>query len=294
MLSLLNAYLKEIGQFPLLTPEKEIFYSKQIIEANRIKEQLDQAQINLEQQETIRLGAKAEQIMFHSNLRLVVSVAKKYKNRDLELSDLIQEGSLGLIKAIQKYDPKKGNRFSTVAYWWIRQSITRAISDKGRLIRFPVHLQEQLNKIKKIQKELLIEEGSLPTVKQIAVRLNKKPQNIRKILQQEMCLTSLNIPVGQEKKTNLGDLLKSDELEPETKLIEEEYQKNIKELLNNLSSLEKTVIELQFGINYSQPWSRKEIGQKLEITSSQVRQIENRAMRKLRTPRLKKQIQSLL
>ena len=268
-----KVYLKEIGRVPLLTPEEEIEL------AIRIKND----------------DPMAKKRLAEANLRLVVSIAKKYVGRGMQFLDLIQEGNLGLIKAVDKFDYTKGFKFSTYATWWIRQAITRSIADQARTIRIPVHMFETINKIKKANSQLLHKTGHEPTAEEIAKELDMPVDRVREIMRVALEPVSLETPIGEEEDSHLGDFIPDDDaLAPAEAASQMLLKEELGDVLNTLTPREAKVLVLRFGLDDGHPRTLEEVGKEFDVTRERIRQIEAKALRKLRHPSRSKRLKDFI
>ena len=276
-------YLATIGREPLLTPAEEIELGNQVQTMMRLTEEGDRKFSDLEKK-LLRIGKRSKQRMMKANLRLVVSVAKKYQGKGLELLDLIQEGSLGLERAVEKFDPTRGYKFSTYAFWWIRQSMTRAIACQSRTIRLPVHLSERLTAIRKVSLELAHKLGAMPSRQEIAEAMAIPIEELDGLLRQSLTTSSLDAPVnGDEGRSFLGDLIAdSSEEEPLDRVERGIHQEQLGRWLSHLSDQERQVLQLRFGLEGEERQTLAEIGRRLDVSRERVRQVELKALRKLR------------
>lgn len=266
-------YLKEIGRVPLLTPEEEHELAERMAKGD----------------------PAAKKRLSEANLRLVVSIAKRYGGRGMQFLDLIQEGNLGLIKAVEKFDHTKGFKFSTYATWWIRQAITRAIADQARTIRIPVHMVETITKVKKTSSQLLHENGHDPTAEEIAERLNIQVDKVREIMRIAQDPVSLETPIGEEEDSHLGDFIPDDDAPAPAEaasliLLKEQLNK----ILGTLTEREAKVLKLRFGLEDGRSRTLEEVGKEFDVTRERIRQIEAKALRKLRHPSRSKQVKDFL
>ncbi|MDY6898650.1 MAG: RpoD/SigA family RNA polymerase sigma factor [Cyanobacteriota bacterium] len=297
---IVGSYFQDIIRIPLLTAEEEIHLAKKVqqrMSLLAIKEELskklqrqptleewsDQTQLsNSELLEQIDRGQQAKQKMIAANLRLVVTIAKKYQKRNLDFLDLIQEGTLGLERAVDKFQPALGYKFSTYAYWWIRQGITRAISQQSRTIRLPIHITEKLNKIKKVQRELSQKFGRNPSVTEIAEVMEVKPSQIRDYLSLARKPMSLDVRVGEEQNTDLQDLLEDDSFSPEDYVLEESLNQTIKDLLSKLSPQQQEILTLRYGLVDGKELTLNQVSQRMGISRQRVLQLQRQALAFLR------------
>lgn len=283
-------YLKEIGQIPLLDPKEEPIIARQIQEGEEAKEAMKNPDLSDEEKKklakVIADGEQAKQTLISSNLRLVVSIAKKYVGRGMLFLDLIQEGNCGLIKAVEKFDYTKGFKFSTYATWWIRQSITRAIADQARTIRIPVHMVETINKLTRVQRQLVQDLGRDPLPEEIAEKMeNISAEKVREIQKIALDPVSLETPIGEEDDSHLGDFIEDkDTLSPDDYTNNQLLKDEINAVLQGLTEREEKVLRLRFGLLDGRTRTLEEVGKEFNVTRERIRQIEAKALRKLKNP----------
>ena len=294
-------YLKEIGKVNLLTPEEELSLAKRMADGETAKEQLEEIgeEIDEDTKKQIDLliadGEKAKKSLAEANLRLVVSIAKRYVGRGMLFLDLIQEGNLGLIKAVDKFDYTKGYKFSTYATWWIRQAITRAIADQARTIRIPVHMVETINKLVRVSRQLVQELGREPTPEELAKELNMPVDKVREISKISQEPVSLETPIGEEEDSHLGDFIPDEDAPAPSEaasfvLLKEQ----LGAVLETLSEREAKVLRLRFGLDDGSARTLEEVGKEFDVTRERIRQIEAKALRKLRHPSRSKKLKDFL
>ncbi len=268
-----KVYLKEIGRVPLLTPEEEVDLATRMAEGD----------------------VYARKRLSEANLRLVVSIAKRYVGRGMQFLDLIQEGNLGLIKAVEKFDYTKGFKFSTYATWWIRQAITRAIADQARTIRIPVHMVETINKVKKVGSQLLHKNGHEPSAEEIAEEIGMSVEKVREIMRVAQEPVSLETPIGEEEDSHLGDFIPDDDAPvPADAAMQTLLREQIKEVIETLTPREEKVLRLRFGLEDNHPRTLEEVGKEFKVTRERIRQIEAKALRKLRHPSRSKKLRDFI
>jgi RNA polymerase primary sigma factor len=284
-------YLKEIGKVPLLTAQEEVDLAKRIEAGEEASATMRDDTIKLSREERRKLqrteqdGLTAKKKVVEANLRLVVSIAKRYVGRGMLFLDLIQEGNLGLIRAVEKFDYRKGYKFSTYATWWIRQAITRAIADQARTIRIPVHMVETINKLIRVQRQLLQDLGREPTPEEIAEQMELTPEKVREILKVSQEPVSLETPIGEEEDSHLGDFIEDVEaVVPVDAASFTLLQEQLESVLDTLNEREKKVIQLRFGLIDGHPRTLEEVGREFGVTRERIRQIESKTLSKLRHP----------
>ncbi|MGI8775688.1 MAG: RNA polymerase sigma factor RpoD [Actinomycetota bacterium] len=282
-------YLKEIGRVALLTAQEEVSLAKRIEAGEQATAELAEGKADDDRAFELRYierdGQHAKRHLVEANLRLVVSIAKRYVGRGMAFLDLIQEGNLGLIRAVEKFDYSKGFKFSTYATWWIRQAITRAIADQARTIRIPVHMVETINKLVRIQRQLLQDLGREPTAEEIGKEMELTPVKVREIQKISQEPVSLETPIGEEEDSSLGDFIEdSDAVVPLERASFKLLQEQLESVLLTLSDREKEVIRLRFGLVDGQPRTLEDVGKKFGVTRERIRQIESKTLSKLRHP----------
>ena len=291
-----RAYLRDIGRIPLLAHDEEILLGRKVQKLMELEDQMKELGLDIQAlaeawdvpvkqiKRELRDGRKAKEKMVTANLRLVVSVAKKYTKRNMELLDIIQEGTIGLVRGVEKFDPGRGYKFSTYAYWWIRQGITRAIAEKSRAIRLPIHVTENLNKLKKAQRELSQMNGYMPSVFQLSDHLELTVDDIKDLMCKARQPTSLEIKIGENRDTALIDLLEDEKQLPEKILERQCIKDDMREIISELPEMQAAVISMRYGIGEEilEPMSMTAIGQLLNMSRDRVRTLEHKALRELK------------
>ena len=294
-------YLKEIGKVNLLTPEEELSLAKRMADGETAKEQLEEIGENIDEDSKKQIdlliadGEKAKKSLAEANLRLVVSIAKRYVGKGMFFLDLIQEGNLGLMKAVDKFDYHKGYKFSTYATWWIRQAITRAIADQARTIRIPVHMVETIHKVSRLNRQYLQDHGREATPDEIAEMMNINPDKVREIMKISLDPVSLETPIGEEEDSHLGDFIEDvDSPAPAEAASYTLLREQLNEVLHTLTPREEHVLKLRFGLDDGRTRTLEEVGKVFNITRERIRQIEAKALRKLRHPSRSKRLKDYL
>jgi RNA polymerase primary sigma factor len=292
-------YLKEMARVPLLSLEEEVQLARKLCNAQDAKEDLQRNGHNLDEQDRLEQiiedGRLAREHLIKANTRLVVSIAKKYMGRGVPFLDLIQEGNLGLMKAVEKFDYTRGYRFSTYATWWIRQTITRAIADQGRTIRVPVHMSDRIRRLYKTARQLEQEHGRKPTPEEIADAMELEPRKVRWMLKVSWRPLSLERPVGEEEDSELGSFIEDENTPtPTQSAYQNLLREKVEEVLSTLTPREARILRLRFGLQNGRSYTLEEVGQKFGLTRERIRQIEGKALRRLRHPRRSRQLRDYL
>jgi RNA polymerase primary sigma factor len=301
-----SLYLKEVSRIPLLTAEDEIQLARTMRRGERAQKKLDRAgsgptdgdlrvadRMKLQQQ--VEAGEEARKKLTRANSRLVISMAKKYVGQGVPFLDLIQEGNMGLMKAVEKFDHRRGHKFSTYATWWIRQSITRAIADQGRTIRVPVHMNDRIRRLYRVSRRLEQELGREPNVEELAAEMGLAPDKVERIIEISQRPLSLEKPVGEEKDSELGEFIEAQDVpDPDDEATLELLREDIEELLTSLTPREARVLELRYGLIDGHSYTLKEVGEKFGLTRERIRQIENEALQRLRHPQRSRKLRDYL
>ncbi len=301
----ISLYLKEVSRIPLLSAEDEVKLAKEMRRGERAEEKLNETSSGgdgsisaaeyLKLQQQIEAGDQARKRLTRSNSRLVISMAKKYIGQGVPFLDLIQEGNLGLMKAVEKFDHTRGHKFSTYATWWIRQSITRAIADQGRTIRVPVHMNDRIRRLYRVSRRLEQELGRDPTVEELAAELDLNQEKVERIIEISQRPLSLEKPVGEERDSELGEFIEAQDVpDPDDTATQEMLRDDIEELLTSLTPREARVLELRYGLIDGHSYTLKEVGEKFGLTRERIRQIENEALQRLRHPQRSRKLRDYL
>ncbi len=295
----ISLYLKEIGRVPLLTADEEVSLAKRMEHGREARQKLTLGVEDPDERDklllAVRDGQAAQEHLIKANSRLVVSVAKKYVGRGVPFLDLIQEGNIGLIRAVKKFDYRRGYKFSTYATWWIRQAVTRAIADQGRTIRVPVHMYEQINRLTRTSRQLVQELGRDPTTEEIAERLGVPPRKVEQIIRVSQRPLSLEMPVGEEEDSYLGDFIEDEEAESPTDSASQTMLRQvIDEIFESLTPREVRILQLRFGLVDGYSYTLEEVGKKFGVTRERIRQIEAQALGRLRHPSRSRKLRDYL
>ena len=296
----ISLYLKEIGRIPLLTAEQEVALSKRMEGGRTARRRLNKdGQLDIDERQELKAvikdGKAAQEHLVKANSRLVVSVAKKYVGRGVPFLDLIQEGNIGLIRAVKKFDYRRGYKFSTYATWWIRQAVTRAIADQGRTIRVPVHMYEQINRLARVSRSLVQELGRDPTTEEIAVELGISSKKVERIIKVSQRPLSLEMPVGEEDDSFLGDFIEDSEAPSPTEQASQQLlREQIDDIFSSLTPREVRILQLRFGLVDGYAYTLEEVGKKFGVTRERIRQIEAQALGRLRHPSRSRKLRDFL
>jgi RNA polymerase primary sigma factor len=295
----ISLYLKEMARVPLLTPSEEILLAKALEKGRKAQRKYDKKRHTEEEglklRRYVREGNKARDHLIKANTRLVVSIAKKYMGQGVPFSDLIQEGNLGLMKAVEKFDYRRGYKFSTYATWWIRQAITRALADQGRTIRVPVHMSDRIRKLHQISRQLEQVWGRKPTPEELAEHMDLEPAKVRWMLRVSRHPVSLERPVGEEEDSELGNFIEDEDAPtPPDAAYHHLLQEKLEDVLSTLTPREARILRLRFGLQNGRSYTLEEVGKKFGLTRERIRQIEGQALRKLRHPRRSRQLRDYL
>jgi len=297
----ISLYLREVSQIPLLTAEEEVELAKAIKRGERAQRRLEKKGDELPPDKRAKLeadviaGEEARKKLIRSNLRLVISLAKRYIGQGVPFLDLIQEGTMGLMKAVEKFDYRRGHKFSTYATWWIRQSITRAIADQGRTIRVPVHMNDRIRRLYRVSRRLEQELGREPSIEELAMEMNLSPDKVERIIEISQRPLSLEKPVGEEQDSELGEFIEAQDIPgPVDEATRELLREDIEELLTSLTPREARVLELRYGLADGHSYTLKEVGEKFGLTRERIRQIENEALQRLRHPQRSRKLRDYL
>jgi RNA polymerase primary sigma factor len=296
----ISLYLKEMARVPLLTPAEEITLAKSLEKGRKAQKRLSRNGFNTEEDKLrlrryIRDGDRSRDHLIKANTRLVVSIAKKYMGQGVPFSDLIQEGNLGLMKAVEKFDYRRGYKFSTYATWWIRQAITRALADQGRTIRVPVHMSDRIRKLHQVSRQLEQVWGRKPTPEELADHMDLEPSKVRWMLRVSRHPVSLERPVGEEEDSELGNFIEDEDAPtPPDAAYHRLLQEKLEDVLSTLTPREARILRLRFGLQNGRSYTLEEVGKKFGLTRERIRQIEGQALRKLRHPRRSRQLRDYL